>query len=281
MKEYLSLFKSRVAALLVFVAVITAVVASKGNLNFFKIFILALSGFLASVGAGILNHYFDRDIDKLMERTKERPIPSGKISPHKACYLGVVLLLLAIVISSNLNLLTSIYILLGALTYLLVYTIWLKRRNLLNIVIGGASGSFAVLAGYAAIRGETSILAILLALLIFLWTPPHFWPFSLVHREDYRKASIPMLPVVEERRGARLIVMHTILLIQASLLLYAFGYFGTVYLIIAAVSGLIFTVTNLLLLFNPTKEHAWMSYKLSGFYLIALFTGMFLDTILK
>lgn len=280
MREYISLFKLRIVFLLVFVALVTAVTASRGTLHPGKILLLAVAGALASAGASILNHYFDRDIDGIMDRTRNRPLPKGKVAPHIACWLGVVLIALSIAISSKLNFLTSAYILSGALVYILIYTIWLKRRSAANIVIGGAAGSCAVLAGYSAMMGNTTLAAILMALLVFLWTPPHFWAFAIVHKSSYAKAMIPMLPVTQgEARTARLILMHTILLVQASLLLYALGYFGVLYLVIAIVFGMLFVAANVKLVLEPTKRAAWGSYKLSGIYLIALFAGMLLDTL--
>ncbi|WP_457554556.1 heme o synthase [Candidatus Pyrohabitans sp.] len=282
MREYIALFKLRIVALLLFVALVSAIVASRGELLPGRFLILFAAGALASVGASILNHYFDRDIDALSERTRRRPIPAGRVAPHTACWLGIFLVGVAILLSSKLNYLTSIYILTGALVYVVVYTIWLKRRSVLNIVIGGTAGSCAVLAGYAAMEGETSLAAVLAALLVFLWTPPHFWAFAIVHRRAYQQAAVPMLPVVHgDQRAARLIMMHTVLLVQASLLLYALGYFGTIYLAVALLFGLGFVAFNARLMLAPTKIWAWRSYKFSGIYLIAIFAGMLLDIVFK
>lgn len=280
MRSYISLFKLRIVALLVFVALTATIVAGRGALYPEKILLLVVAGAFASAGASILNHYFDRDIDGAMDRTRGRPLPAGKVAPHKACLLGILLIALALVVSSNLNYLTTLYILSGALVYVFVYTVWLKRRSAANIVIGGAAGSCAVLAGYAAMEGNTPLAAILMALLVFLWTPPHFWAFAIVHKTSYQRASIPMLPVTQgDSRAARLILMHTVLLIQASLLLYALGYFGILYLITAVVLGLAFIASNSKLVLEPTKNRAWSSYKLSGIYLLTLFTAMIVDVV--
>ena len=282
MREYVALFKLRIVALLVFVALVSGVIASKGALYPGRVLILFTAGALASIGASILNHYFDRDIDALSDRTKSRPLPSGKVAPHKACWLGIVLLLASLLVSSKLNYLTTAYILGGALVYVVVYTLWLKRRSVLNIVIGGAAGSCAVLAGYAAMNGNTTLAAILVALLVFLWTPPHFWAFAIVHKRGYLRMGVPMLPVTHgDRRAARLIMMHTILLVQASLLLYALGYFGILYFAVAAIFGLLFVGLNARLLLSPSESWAWKSYKFSGIYLIAIFTAMLVDTVFK
>ncbi|NOZ58215.1 MAG: protoheme IX farnesyltransferase [Euryarchaeota archaeon] len=282
MRDYIALFKLRIVALLLFVALVSAVTASRGELQPGRFLILFAGGALASVGASILNHYFDRDIDALSDRTRRRPIPAGRVAPHRACWLGILLVAAAIFISSRLNYLTALYILAGALVYVVVYTIWLKRRSVLNIVIGGAAGSCAVLAGYAAMEGNTSLAAVLAALLVFLWTPPHFWAFAIVHKRAYQQAAVPMLPVVHgDARAARLIMMHTILLVQASLLLYALGYFGVVYLTVAVLFGLAFVAFNIKLMMAPSKMWAWRSYKFSGIYLIAIFAGMLLDIVFK
>jgi protoheme IX farnesyltransferase len=277
---YIELFKPRILALLVYVATVAAITASN-VFNPLRIIILALAIAVASAGASILNHYFDRDLDAIMERTKNRPLPSGRIAPHKAFWLGLILLVISILVSSRLNYVTSLFIFLGALVYVLVYTIWLKRRFSANIVVGGAAGSFAVLAGFAAAEGKISFLALLVALLIFLWTPPHFWAFAIVRKSAYMKASIPMLPVTHGvARTTDIIFFNTLLLVQSSLLPYVFGYLGKFYLITAVIFGLVILFINFRLLFNPTNKRAWSSYKLSGIYLIAIFSGMLLDNFL-
>ncbi len=282
MREYLGMFKLRIVALLVFVAMVAAAVGSGGSLQVERLLLLFAAGALASMGASVLNHYFDRDIDALVPRTSNRPLPSGRIKPSTACWLGVLLVGTSLLLSSRLNYLTTMYILAGALVYVLVYTVWLKRRSALNIVIGGLAGSCAVLAGYAAIRGDTTLLALLLALLIFLWTPPHFWAFAIAKSSDYTRAGVPMLPVkYGNDRAAKLIVMHTVLLVQASLLLYAFGYFGGLYLVVAVVLGVLLLAFNLKLLATRSTGWAWRSYRFSGIYLIVLFTAILLDALFK
>ncbi len=279
LKDYLSLFKLRIVALLVFVAVTAAVTSPGGSIDSLKIIILATSGGLASAGASILNNYFDTDIDSKMSRTKNRPLPKGRISSYRVFSLGVTMIFLAVIISTRLNLLTSAYILSGAVVYVVVYTMWLKRRTSYNIIIGGAAGSFAVLSGYAATEGKTSILALLVALLLFLWTPPHFWAFAIVKKTDYKRASIPFLPVT---RGngftSRVILLHTILIVFLSIQLYDLGYFGGLYLLIAALFGVMFLISNSLLALRPTKSRAWSSYKFSGIYLVALFVAMLINS---
>ncbi len=282
MRAYLAMFKLRIVALLLFVALVSAAIASGGELQAERIALLFSAGALASMGASVLNHYLDRDIDALSPRTRTRPLPSGRVKPSRACWLGVALVLLALLLSTLLNYLTTLYILAGALVYVLVYTLWLKRRSALNIVVGGLAGSCAVLAGYAAMRGDTTLLALLLALLVFLWTPPHFWAFAIARREDYLRAGVPMLPVRYGcERAAKLMIMHTLLLVQASLLLYALGYSGSLYLAAAAPMGLLLLGFNMKVLTTGSRAWAWRAYRLSGIYLVVLFAALLADSALR
>lgn len=281
MREYAALLKLRIVGLLVLTSIFAALIASQGDFHLKEIIVLTMAGVLACTGASMLNHYFDRDVDAVMDRTRNRPIPAGKVEPRRVCWLGVTLILLSLPVSLMINPLTTAYILAGALVYVVVYTIWLKRRSAVNIVIGGLAGSFAVLAGYAAMTNTTSLLAILLAFLLFLWTPPHFWAFAIVHKSSYMQASIPMLPVTcGEAIAARLILIHTVLLFAVSLVLHALGYFGNLYLAIAIASGTVFLALNVLLLLSPQRGRAWNSYKFSGIYLLSIFSGMLLEVYL-
>ncbi len=283
MLKYIPLFKLKVVFLMVFVAVIAASLASKGTYGTLfvdKVFALVIAGSLAASGAGALNHYFDRDIDAVMERTKNRPIPSGAVQPRTALVLGTGMIALGLFVALSINYLTALYVLLGAIVYIAVYTLWLKRRSTLNIVIGGFAGSCAILAGWAAITGGTSVEALLVALIIFLWTPSHFWNFAMVHREAYEKARVPMLPtLMDEKRAAKYIMLNTFLLLGASLLLYAAGFFGRLYLAAALMLGIAFLAANAQLLANPNRQLAWRNYKISGAYLGLLFAAMFVDVI--
>lgn len=280
-KEYIAILKPRIVALLTFVGFAASVVAAEGRIYPGRVLTLLVAVALASSGASALNNYFDRDIDRLMERTRHRALPSGSIPPLRACCIGIVLLLLSFFISYSLNFLTFAYILAGASVYVLVYTRWLKRRSAVNIVIGGTAGSFVVLAGFASVGESTTLLAFLMALLLFFWTPPHFWSFALVYKAGYAQAKVPMLPVVQKRHKVGWIIfIHTLLLVLVSLLLYIWDYFGVLYLIIALAVGLSFLISNLKLLLKSTKARAWATYRLSGFYLLLLFMGMLIDMLL-
>lgn len=275
MRLYLSLLKLRIVALLVIVAGLSAYIAQGDWPPGGRLGLLLLSGALAAGGASALNHYLDRDIDSLMERTRRRPLPLGRLKPGWALSLGLVLIAASLPLSLRVNGWVALYILLGALFYVGVYTWWLKRRIWLNIVIGGMAGSFAALAGWAAVEPRLSGLALLIALLVFLWTPLHFWNFALVYQEDYRRAQVPMLPVVVGEAGTkRQILGATLALFLGSLLPWALGYLGTMYLVLALVLAPLL-LGNFRLLWRP--EVAWTNYKLSGLYLIGLLLAMALD----
>ena len=243
---------------------------------------LFVAGTLSSAGAGAFNAYLDRDIDAVMARTMNRPIPLGRINPPiRALQFGVLMIGLAAFVSlTMLNLLSTAMILSGAFTYIVVYTILLKRRTTWNIVLGGFAGSFAALAGWTAAGNSIGGPAILMAFLIFLWTPSHFWSLAILTNRDYQKAGIPMLPaIVGEQKASRYIVLNTLLLIPFSLLFYFLGYNGILYLAITSVVGALLLVTNIRMLKQPNKENSWTAFKFSSPYLAIVFTAMVLDTI--
>jgi len=279
-RRYLSLFKLRICSLITFSAVVGAIATQVGGLSPDKIVFLILATMMASMGASAFNHYFDRDIDIIMDRTRNRPITSGGIGYPGVVLLGAVLLLvLSLFISTRaLNYMVALHLFLGAFVYTVIYTVWLKRRSWLNIVIGGLAGSFAVLAGGASTRPELCLPPILLAIIMFFWTPSHFWSFAIVHREEYEKAGVPMLPVIiGDSRTAFYILLNTIFLITASLLPYFLGYLGVFYLLIAIGIGTFFIIRNIQLLSTTTKDMAWKNFKASMVYLGVLFLGVILD----
>jgi protoheme IX farnesyltransferase len=220
-RRYLPLFKLRIAFLISFSAVVAFIATEKGNISIEKIAILAVVTMMASASSGALNHYFDRDIDWIMGRTRNRPLATGSIgAPWNVLFIALVLFLASLLISvTALNPLVALHLFLGAFVYVVVYTVWLKRRSWLNIIIGGFAGSFAVLAGGASARPEICLPPILLATIMFFWTPSHFWSFAIFHKEQYSKADIPMLPVViGSKKTAFYIFLNTLFLVAASLL---------------------------------------------------------------
>lgn len=278
---YISLVKPRIVALVVFVALASAIVAGGDNFLLSRVVFLVVAMGLASAGASLLNNYLDRDIDAIMERTRNRPLPSKTVAPYKVFLAGIILITVSVPIALRLNYLVALFLLSGALIYVVIYTLWLKRRSPLNIVIGGLAGSCAILAGWFAITTEISLSPILLAVLVFLWTPSHFWSLALAHQESYKKANIPMLPVVVGvKRTADYILLSSVLLLLVALLIYFLGPFHKVYLLGSLLLGGLFLVSNMRLWKQPTRERAWINFKLSGIYLSGLFLVMFLDVLL-
>ena len=270
--------KPRIVLLLDFTA-LAAFLATPSSIDILRLVAVIAAGTLASGGAGALNSYLDEDIDRSMGRTSRRPIPQGDISPFKALIFGLALIGGGLVISAlYLPLLAGLFILLGAAIYVLFYTKYLKRRTSLNIVLGGSAGSCAPLAGWAAATGNLSNAAPwLMALLVFVWTPSHFWALAMRAVSDCTRARIPMLPVVVgEKRTAQYIALNTFLLVPLSLALVWFG-FGLLYLVVAGPLGFGMIMVDVKLAMNPTKARAWTAFKFSSPYLAIVFLAMALD----
>ena len=278
--SYLELTKPRIVVLLDFTALAAFLVAGP-QVDWLRLAAVLVAGTLASGGAGALNCYLDRNLDLSMRRTSHRPIPKGEISPGRALVFGLAMVGGGVLVSALvLPVLASLFIFLGAVIYVLFYTKWLKPRTTLNIVLGGSAGSCAPLAGWAAVTGQVGTVAPwLMALLVFVWTPSHFWGLAIRSVGDYSKAGIPMLPaVVGEKRAAQYIALNTFLLVPLSLVFVPLGLFGIVYLAIALVLGLWLLITDLRLAFNPTKALAWTAFKVSSPYLAIIFLAMILDS---
>lgn len=270
--------KPRIVLLLDFTALI-AFLIPLSTINIARLLAVVAAGTLASGGAGALNSYLDQDIDRSMGRTSRRPIPQGEISPRNALVFGLTLILVSALISYLLlPPLATLFILLGAGIYVLFYTKFLKRRTTLNIVLGGSAGSCAPLAGWAAATGNLNAVAPwLMALLVFVWTPSHFWALAMRQVNDYTRVGIPMLPVVVgEKKTAQYIALNTFLLVPLSLALVPFG-FGLLYLTVASLLGLGMILVDLRLVVNPTKTQAWTAFKFSSPYLAIVFLAMALD----
>jgi protoheme IX farnesyltransferase len=281
LKEVLEISKPRIVVLLVITAVTSMYAASKligPELDYFGLLHIIIAGTLASAGSSALNHYYDKDIDPMMKRTSTRPIPSGRMkAKHVLAYGFGVSAASVIYAAFTLNLVTTFFIALGIFFYIAVYTIWLKRRNASNIVIGGLAGSAASWAGWSAATGSMDILGFLVGFLVFVWTPSHFWCLAMKIRDDYAEAKIPMLPVmIGMQKTSNYILVNTAILLPYSLMLYAFG-LGIVYLIIAAISGGLMLAYHYKLTKNPTSEFAWKAYKVTAPYLTIILLGVALD----
>lgn len=281
LKEILEISKPRIVILLVITAVTSMYAASKligPELNNWGLLHIIIAGSLASAGSSALNHYYDKDIDPLMKRTSTRPIPSGRMSAKNVLWYGLAVSIASVIYAGiTLNLVSTFFIALGIFFYVIVYTVWLKRNNSSNIVIGGFAGSAAAMAGWSAATGSMDLLGALVGMLVFVWTPSHFWCLAMKIRDDYAEAKVPMLPVlVGMQRTSQYILINTAILLPYSLMLYAFG-LGLVYLIIAAISGGLLFVYHYKLTKNPTSEFAWKAYKVTAPYLTIIFVAIALD----
>jgi len=281
LKEILEISKPRIVVLLVITAVTSMYAASKligPELDYLGLLHIIVAGALASAGSSALNHYYDKDIDLMMKRTSTRPIPSGRLKAQHAMIYGLAVSAASVIYAAfTLNLVSTFFIALGIFFYVVVYTIWLKRLNSSNIVIGGFAGSAASMAGWAAATGSMDLLGFLVGFLVFVWTPSHFWCLAMKIKDDYAEAKIPMLPVlVGMQKTSNYILLNTAILLPYSLALYAFG-LGLVYLAIAAVSGGLMLVYHYKLTKNPTSEFAWKAYKVTAPYLTIIFVGIALD----
>ncbi len=279
---YVQLTKPRVMSLLLATTAAAMLIAARGLPDLGLFIATLVGGALMSGGAGAINHYVDRDIDPLMGRTAWRPIPSGVIAPSHALWFGIALALLAsVVFALFVNLLAMLLALLGLLGYVFIYTLWLKRSTPSNIVIGGAAGAIPPLVGWAAVTNEIgSLTAWYLFAIIFFWTPPHFWALSLLIRQHYERAGVPMLPVVRgEDETRRQIVLYSLLLVVLTLVLSPFGMMGTIYFVSAAALGAVFVVDAFRLLREASREAARRLYLYSILYLFALFAAMAVDRI--
>jgi protoheme IX farnesyltransferase len=238
---------------------------------------------LGCAGANTLTCYIDRDMDLVMERTKRRPIPSGRIHPPaRALYWGLFLTAVSLTLAWTINPLVFVLGLLGFADNVLVYSLLLKRRSALNIILGGFSGGIPVLSAWAAVRGDIDVVALLMAAVVVLWIPNHIWNLAIYHAEDYRKVHVPMLPaVVSLQRTTRCTMATVVLMYILSLALYLVGGFGPVYLFTALVFGLFVTISNVALALHPSREKSWLLFKVSSPYLFVLFLAMAVDLILS
>jgi len=279
-KEYLEISKLRIVAVLDLVAITSLLAASHWNVSGETILFIFIAGTLASMGSSALNHYYDRDIDSLMSRTSKRPIPSGRMKASSALAYGLTMSIASVVMAYfMLNPIVAAFIGLGIFFYVIIYTAWLKRSNASNIVIGGFAGSCASYAGWAAATGSLDLLGFLVGLLVFIWTPTHFWCLAIKSKEEYASARIPMLPVlVGESAAAKYVLANTLVLVPYSIMLYFFG-LGLLYLIIASISGAMMLAYNFKLIKNPSKDIAWKAYKVSSPYLAIIFLALMFDAL--
>jgi protoheme IX farnesyltransferase len=275
--DYFDMMKPRVQTLLLFTTITTMYVAGTPSIGL--VALTCLGGALSAGGAGAINHWFDRDLDAVMVRTANRPVPAGRVAPRNALIFGIVLGIAAFtLLSTTVNVLAAVLSLCGLLGYVFVYTVWLKRRTPQNIVIGGAAGAVPPLVAWAATTGHLSGAAFYLFAIVFYWTPPHFWALSLLMKDEYAKAGVPMMPVVRGEEETRFqIVLYTFLLVAVTILPFAGGLFGAVYFIAATVLGAGFIALAVKLFRTRERRPALRLYLSSLAYLALLFAAMVVD----
>ena len=283
--EIIEISKPRIVVLLVITAVTSMYAASKlvpGSppLEYLDYLHIIIAGALASAGSSALNHYYDKDIDPKMSRTSSRPIPSGRMAASNVLIYGLSVSCISVIYGFfALNAISAFFIAVGIFSYVIIYTVWLKRRNTSNIVIGGIAGSAAAWAGWAAATGSMDLLGFLVGFLVFVWTPSHFWCLAMKIKDEYAQAEVPMLPVViGMQKTSKFILGNTLILIPYSLILVLIpDGLGIVYAIIASVSGGLMLVYHYKLTKTPTSEFAWKAYKVTAPYLTIIFVAVALD----
>ena len=278
LQDLVMLTKPRIISLLLVTTIAPMFVA--GNPDLLLVLLVLVGGYLMAGGANAVNMYMDRDIDDRMARTRLRPIPSGRMSGTSVLAFGVALATAATFLFAYfVNVVSAALALAGFYFYIFVYTRWLKRTTPQNIVIGGAAGAFPPLVGWAAVTGSLDLVAVYLFLIIFYWTPPHFWALALLKQRDYSKAGVPMAPLVwGESETMSQMFWYTLILIGLTVMPFTFGAFGIIYLVSAIVLGAILLIAIIRMrLATDWTARAWWVYKYSLLYLALLFVAMAAD----
>ena len=278
-QQLFNIFKLRIGILMAATAIAIPMIMPGATPTVWQMIVLALAILLSSASAGAFNQYMERDLDALMPRTRNRPFVTGAFSQSRWWLLLMAVLLLVGVAAAGfmLNVMAALYVFLGAFSYGVVYTVWLKRRTWLNVVIGGAAGSFAVLAGAAVVEPNLGPLPIIFAIVLFLWTPPHFWSLAIALHKDYAAAGVPMLPVVVgDRVAAQVIFGNTLGLVIISLLPVLFG-LSWIYLMGAVIGGGYFLYRNIQLVRDPSPKVAMSNFFASLIQLVILLSFAVVD----
>jgi len=280
---YVALTKPRIIELLLVTTVPTMIVAERGLPPLGLVVATVLGGTLAAGGANAINMYVDRDIDRVMNRTKRRPIATGVVSPRSALVFAVTIEVVAFgFMWATVNLLSAVLAVAACLFYVFVYSLWLKRSSSYNIVIGGAAGAVPVLIGWSAVTNSLDWAPVVLFGVIFYWTPPHFWALAIRYRDDYARADVPMLPVVASfRTTARRIVLYTLFLVGLTILFAPVAGMGDLYLAAALILGAVFTYYTVRLLHEGTSAQAMRVFSWSITYITLLFGAIAVDQLLR
>lgn len=278
--DYVALLKPRVMSLVVFTGFAGMWIAPGFHAMHPLIAFTAILCLAVGAGAaGAINMWYDRDIDAIMHRTKNRPIPAGKILPAEALSFGIILSVLSVMMMGlAVNWMAAGILAFANFFYVVIYTMWLKRRTPQNIVIGGAAGAFPPMIGWAAVSGDITWVSVTLFAIIFFWTPPHFWALSLFANEDYKRANVPMLPVVSGEKTTKIqMIIYCILLVPLTIAPYWLGATGIGYGIGAFILSVFFLYTSLKVLLDTGLKSAKLMFGYSVFYLFALFLGLMID----
>jgi protoheme IX farnesyltransferase len=283
LQAYLALTKPRIIELLLITTVPTMFVASSRLPSAGLVVLTLVGGALAAGGANALNMVYDRDIDAVMERTKNRPLVTGAVTVTEATALALLLEAAAfVVLATTVNLLSAVLAVSAAAFYLGVYTVWLKRSSRQNIVIGGAAGAVPVLVGWSAVTGHLAAPAFVLFGIVFVWTPPHFWALAVRYRDDYQHAGVPMLPSVSDMGSVTWqILAYTVAVWALSLLLVPVAHMGLLYLVVAILGGVGFTYRAVALHLSPGPKRAMQLFGFSITYLAVLFIAMGADAVVR
>jgi heme o synthase len=280
-RNYYELTKPKIWYLLVFTTFGAALTASLlFNISIQPLtWILLIGGVAAgSAAADTLTGYNDRDIDAIMDRTRNRPIPSGRISPKNALIFGLILTGISLIFSWFINIWAFALMAFGLFDNIIVYSKWLKRRSQTNIILGGFSGGAPAMIGYVAVTTQNIEIGLIMAGLVFLWIPTHIWSLALHVKKDYTKAGVPMLPVVySEKKSVRIIAWTTLMMVAFSIVPFFFNQFGLIYLITASIFGAAMIALSIWLLTNPSEKTSWIVFKFSSPYLTALFIAFMVD----
>lgn len=284
-RNYYELTKPKIWYLLVFTAFGAALTASLlFDISIQPLTWLLLIGGVAagSAAADTLTGYNDRDIDAIMDRTRGRPIPSGRVSPQNALVFGLILTAISLIFSWFINIWAFALMAFGLFDNIIVYSKWLKRRSQINIILGGFSGAAPAMIGYVAVTTQNIEIGLVMAALVFLWIPTHIWSLALHFKRDYTKAGVPMLPVVSsEKKSVRIIALTTLMMVAFSILPFFFNQFGLIYLITAGIFGVAMIGVSIWLLTKPSEKVSWIVFKFSSPYLTALFIAFMVDAFFR
>ena len=279
-RDFYALLKPKVMSLVVFIGFAGYWIAP-GREQLHP-FLAAVGIFALALGAGAsgsFNMWYERDIDQLMNRTRNRPLPMGKIMPDDALGFSIIMTILAVMLMGmTTNWMAAGILAFASFFYVIIYTVWLKRITPQNIVIGGAAGAFPPMVGWAMVTGDISFQSVILFLIVFLWTPPHFWALALFANEDYKRASIPMMPVVAgDKKTKTQMLVYTLILFPVAMSPFILGFAGWIYGISSAALGLFFIYTSIKVIKDESLKSAKLMFGFSVFYLFAIFLALMID----